>query len=652
MDFFQRQDNARRKTKWLIGYFVLATALTILAVYAVFAVVSVSQSHSKRYAALGHDSLWNPKLFLWVTAGTLLVVIAGSLYKIAELSQGGALVASSLGGQPLDINATTVEEKKLRNVVEEMAIASGVPVPQIYVLPEEEGINAFAAGFSTSDAVIGVTRGAMQTLTRDELQGVIGHEFSHVLNGDMRLNMRLMGGINGILCIALLGHALLRAGSYSGSRSRKDDSRGAIMGIGLGLLIIGGIGMFFGRLIKSAISRQREFLADASAVQFTRNPAGLAGALKKIGGSAQGSRLEASHAEEMSHLFFGNALSESWANALATHPPLEQRIRALDPGWDGKFPVVQVVREVEVRAPVNAAPPRMQPPFIPAPSLGNLIGGVPALASSEVMVNIGSPTPQQVSYAGELRAAIPEQLRASARQAMGACTMVYSLLLSDKETDRSVQLAGFASANDAGLSQETVRMYPLIAGLDRRLKLPLVNLCLPGLRQLSKTQYERFILNMRLLIESDRTIDLFEYMLQKTVSHHLEPLFTPARKSIIQYYVLKPLEEDAVVLLSALARHGSENAEQISKAFRSGMEQLKVSSPGLSLLDADRCNLSQIDAALNRIAQAAPMVKKTVINACACTVAADGVVEMNEAEMLRAIADSLDCPIPPFVQNV
>ncbi len=649
MDFFQRQDSARRKTKWLVLYFAAATLATILAVYVVFALVYTTHNQTKRYRHRADVTFWNPELFGWVTAGTLLVVIGGSLYKIAELSAGGALVASSLGGRPLDINTPSVEEKKLRNVVEEMAIASGVPVPQIYVLPEEDGINAFAAGFNQNDAVIGVTRGAIQALTRDELQGVIGHEFSHILNGDMRLNMRLIGVINGLLCIALLGKVLLRA--MSGRTRGRNDGRAAVFVIGLGLVVIGSIGMFFGRLIKSAISRQREFLADASAVQFTRNPQGLAGALKKIGGCASGSKLEAPNAEEASHLFFGNALSDGWMNLMATHPPLEERIRALDPAWDGKYPVVRIEREVVV-TPVATASPRIAPRFIPPPTLDKLIGASTTFGANQVLVNTGVPTPQQVCYAAELRAAIPDHIRSIARESLGASTIIYSLLLDVEEPARLKQLRELQESNTSAVYEETLRTYSTVASIDARLRLPLVNLCLPALRLMSKDQYFRFNENIRQLIESDRRIFLFEYMLQKIVLRNLEPNFNPGRKPVIQYYVLKPLEEDIIVLLSALARHGSEEPAAIQHAFSCGVQQLKFSISNIALLGDDQCDLPQIDAALNRIASAAPMVKKTVLNACASAVAADGVVHMKEAELLRAIAETLDCPIPPFVQNI
>jgi len=329
MDFFAHQDKARKKTKLLVVYFLFAVLCIIASVYFVSLMVFYG-THAKQTPGSPPPELvlWDPTLFLRVVFGTLGVVAVGSLYKMAVLSKGGSAVAESLGGRPIDPETTNPDERKLRNVIEEMAIAAGVPVPKIYVLEDESGINAFAAGHAPGDAAIGVTRGCMTLLDRDELQGVIGHEFSHILNGDMRLNLRIMGVIFGIVCLAVVGRVLV----YSRGGDR---GRAPLMFLGLALIVIGAIGVFFGRLIQAALSRQREFLADASAVQFTRNPEGLSGALQKIGSA--GSKVGSAHAGEASHMFFGNGLGKPFLGAMATHPPLDERIRAIDPGWDGTF---------------------------------------------------------------------------------------------------------------------------------------------------------------------------------------------------------------------------------------------------------------------------------------------------------------------------
>ena len=308
MDFFASQDVARRKTSLLLLYFSLAVFFIIVAIYLAFTFLFIYQQGGT--GQFDPNRFWNPDLFVGVVIGTVIVVGCGSLYKISVLRSGGARVAEMLGGRLIPAGSKDFLQKRLLNIVEEMAIASGVPVPPVYLLESEKGINAFAAGFTKDDAVIGITRGALETLDRNELQGVVAHEFSHILNGDMWLDLKLVGFLHGILLIALIGRSILRGSS----RSRNSKNSGGAVLFGLVLLILGYLGVLFGRLIKSSVSRQREYLADASAVQFTRNPGGLAGALKKIGGLASGSLIEHNKAEEISHMFFSNGLEGGWSS--------------------------------------------------------------------------------------------------------------------------------------------------------------------------------------------------------------------------------------------------------------------------------------------------------------------------------------------------
>ena len=382
MDFFEHQDQARKHTKVLVVYFVIAVGCIIASVYiASLLIFYGTGTEQEAGEPLRKLVLWNPQLFLYVVLGTLGVVIIGSLYKTAALAKGGSAVAESLGGRLISPNTTHPAERKLRNVVEEMAIASGVPVPKIYVLDDEKGINAFAAGHAPGDAAIAVTRGCMTLLNRDELQGVIGHEFSHILNRDMRLNLRIMGVIFGIVCLAVIGRVLIY--------SRGGRDRNPLMFLGLALIVIGAIGVFFGRLIQAALSRQREFLADASSVQFTRNPAGLSGALQKIGGA--GSKLESAHAGEASHMFFGNGMGKPFLGALATHPPLATRIRAIDPSWDGKLATTNV-KAVEIEEPRAATKPSPSKfPVLPIPGMPGAQTGEAGLATSAVLMGAVLP---------------------------------------------------------------------------------------------------------------------------------------------------------------------------------------------------------------------------------------------------------------------
>ena len=330
--FFENQEAARRNTARLVFLFALA----VVAINGMLYALAVALTGVEHDPYTGQSGVvlqwWQPELLATVSLATLVIVAAGSLYKIAQLRGGGAVVAESLGGTLVAADTGDPDERKLLNVVEEMAVASGTPTPPVYLLRDEQGINAFAAGFSPGDAVVGVTRGCVQQLSRDELQGVIAHEFSHVLSGDMRLNIRLMGVIHGILIIGIIGYFLMRSSMFAGRGRRSRDNSGmAMLAAGVGLMIIGFLGTFFGNLIKASVSRQREFLADASAVQFTRNPEGIAGALKKIGGYEGGSILESPNAPESSHLFFSKGLRGGLQMLFSTHPPLDARIRRLDP---------------------------------------------------------------------------------------------------------------------------------------------------------------------------------------------------------------------------------------------------------------------------------------------------------------------------------
>ena len=654
MDFFARQEQARRNTKWLVVYFALGVAALIAAVYVAVLLLwsgAALTSHHHRYQFLEQPEFtwWHPQLLLGVSVCTLAVIGIGSVFKTLELSRGGIAVADMLGGRLINPNTNNPDERKLLNVVEEMAIAAGLPVPPVYVLPGEQAINAFAAGHSSSDAVVAVTQGCLKLLTRDELQGVIGHEFSHILNGDMSLNLRLMGVIFGILCLAVVGRVLLQA------RSSNSRDRNPLPVLGLALLVIGWTGVFFGRLIQAGVSRQREFLADASSVQFTRNPAGLAGALKKIGGLSYSSKLEAAHADEACHMFFANGVGESFLHLMDTHPSLSARIKAIEPGFDGTFP--QVMLPQETVAPSLPRAPAQRPGFgfpFPAPigraALASGLNAAPSFDANVVIPRLGNPLPKHIHYAEELRSAIQAAIQNASREPFGATTLIYALLFSEDQAARKKQIDELTRIASTGIVQETVRIWPEVQALATHAKLPLVDLALPALRHLSPTQFKEFQSAVQALVDSDGEIDLFEYVLQKIVLRHLEPQFVQARKPITQFYALAPLAGDCAVLLSALAYVGQDEPEGVQAAFEQGAQVLAyaIRAP-LSLVSAEACDLSEVDRALDRLCQAVPQIKKNVLNACAQTVAADGVIRELEAELLRAIADTLDCPMPPFI---
>jgi len=639
VDFFERQDKARRNTRLLVFYFVLAVLSLLLAVNVAVSLIFTAFGNYglmirglSPVASTNELSLpWSQvELLLWATIGTLVVILIGSVFRTLQLARGGSAVAELLDGRLINSNTSDADERKLLNVVEEMSIASGVPVPQVYVMDDEAGINAFAAGHSASDAAVSVTRGCMKLLSRDELQGVIGHEFSHILNGDMQLNLRLMGLVFGIVCLTVIGRILIQA----------RRTKYPMPLVGLALIVIGWAGVFFGRLIQAAVSRQREVLADASAVQFTRNPAGLAGALKKIGGLTYGSRIESPHAEEASHLFFANGLGNS---LFATHPPLTERIRALDPSFDGKYPRVIDAAQVS------------RPPQIPVPpwvQSGEEQFVAPFIAQHAVVANIGQASTQHLRYAMDFHQAIPPRLQAAARDPLGAGALVCAFLLANESSTRQKQFEDLGRATSEAIRDEVVRIWPETQALPPQARIPLVDLALPALRRLSPQQFEQFRAATETLVTSNNETDLFVYMLRKIVVRHLETHFFPERKRVTQFYALRPLTPECGVLLSATAYAGQENATEAYAAFARGAESLsRAARCEIPLLPPDQCDLSNVDAALSRLSQAVPQIKKNVLSACSETVAADGLIQEGEAELLRAIADTLDCPAPPFVQR-
>ncbi len=641
--FFEHQDAARRNTKRLVFLFCLAVVAITALLYALAVVLSgVEQPDPYTREVAIVLRWWQPDLLVGVVLATFVVVAGGSLYKISQLRGGGSVVAEALGGTLVSSDTSDSDQRRLLNVVEEMAIASGTPTPPVYLLRDEPGINAFAAGFAPGDAVIGVTLGSVQKLSRDELQGVIAHEFSHILSGDMSLNIRLMGVIHGILIIGIIGYFLLRSSMFAGHGGRRggrDNSAVAMMAGGLGLMVIGFLGTFFGNLIKATVSRQREFLADASAVQFTRNPDGIAGALKTIGGFEAGSVLASPNAPESSHLFFSQGLSRGLQLLFATHPPLAERIGRLDPSWEGGAravaPAARPATAGAAAAFAGGAAPQ------PADSAG------PAATEGSALDQVGQPTAAHIAYAAALRRGLPPAVTAAAHEPYGARAVVYALLIDRDEEPRKRQLEQLARFGEAGIDHETRRLLPEIEGLDTRVRLPLIDLALPALRALSPSQYRSFQTNVRALVAADRKIELFEWTLQRLLFAHLRPHFERVRPPRVRYSSLRKLTSECSVVLSILAYAGNPSDAEQRTAFAEGASHLGGIEP--ALLPRDRCGLADLDSALERLASASPTCLQRLRTACAACIAADRKVSQTEGELLREIADALGCPMPPLL---
>ncbi len=642
MDFFTAQDKARKSTSLLVFYFLLAVIslilLTNLLITGVITWMGMGAQDGLTIEQIKSSFEW--QTFALVGGGVILIVLVGSLYKMAQLSSGGHVVADLLGGKLVSQNSQDPLQRKLLNVVEEMAIAAGTPVPPVYILQNEVGINAFAAGLSPSDAVIGVTQGCIDQLTRDQLQGVIAHEFSHILNGDMRLNIRLMGLLNGILIIGIIGYYILRSmGGSRHRRSSRNGGNGAIiqLALGGGLMVIGYAGTLFGNLIKASVSRQREYLADASAVQFTRNPEGIAGALKRIGGYKAHAYVENSAASETSHLFFGTAVHSFLGSMFATHPPLEKRIRMIQPQWDGKFDESVIEREGEDEAGTSA----VKKAAVNATVVTVAAEAVQALGA------IGEVDDTHIHYARELMAGVPTAIQAAVREPYSARVVIYLLLMSPSHQINKRQLAHLQQQGDEGVYQLTLKLLPLIDELEMSARLPLIDLAIASLRQLSMRQYQRFQQNLDALIKMDKRIDLFEWVLQRILRHHLDAVFNRRRPPPAKYASLNQLKSESELLLSLLAY--AEQSEWATEAFDAA--KVVMQWDDLSLLPKRELNLSKLDNAVNRLAQLKPLAKPQLLKACVAAVTADGQVTVREAELVRAFSAALDCPLPPMLRH-
>ncbi|MCB9029756.1 MAG: M48 family metallopeptidase [Deltaproteobacteria bacterium] len=656
MNFFESQDTARSNTKKLVLLFALAVAAIIIGVYVVVVVVGVWSGFERE---IGYQA-WQPELFALVAFVTIFIVLVGSTYKTLSLRRGGSAVARTLGGVLIQPDTQDPLQRRLLNIVEEMAIASGIQVPDVYLLQHESGINAFAAGYTPADAVIGVTQGCIEQLSRDELQGVIAHEFSHIFNGDMRLNIRLMGILHGILVIALIGYSLVRGFSYStqtvSSRSREKNSGGMLIFLGIGLMAIGYIGVFFGKLIKSAVSRQREFLADASAVQFTRNPDGIAGALKKIGGFDLGSTVLSPGAEEASHMFFGNALRGSISHLFSTHPPLTERIKRIDPSFDGDFYIFKFATEGRIsKFPGEYAQKEdvyqfnYSSEYHPHESKAEL-----SATTEDVISKIGAPSSNHLSYASSLLWALPETLKDMAHNKLGAKCIVYLLLLDQSPEIRDKQLETLFLSESKEVVSTIQNIYSTYAKLGEEFRLPLLDLSIPALKQLTESEYLKFQTELVNLIHSDGKVSLFEFVLVRILLHSVEVNFNISNDYQEKHTDINSILHELQIVYSALAHFGHLDHEELGiNAFAAAARKTDTSGR-ISYLRPEEFTLDQVDAALTELAHCSHPLKEIIIAGATESISSDGKVTINEGELLRAVCESLDVPLPPFLpgQNV
>lgn len=638
MDFFAAQDRARRNTGRLVVLLLVAVvSLVVMASLAVALVVVVTDGGQAQQG--GADPLaraLDPYLLGTVALAVLALVVLGSLFKHLQLRAGGRAVAEALGGRLINGNPQDADEQRILNIVEEMAIASGTPVPAVYLL-DDPAINAFAAGHSPQDAVVGITRGAIRLLDRDELQGVVAHEFSHILNGDMRLNLRLVALLHGLLLIGLIGHLVLRgAGGRRMVRGNRNNNGQAVMlGLGAALMVVGYVGTLCGNLIKAAVSRQREYLADASAVQFTRQAHGIGGALKKIAVHQQGSQLAAANAAEFSHLYFSRGIRAA-KGALATHPPLEQRIRRVEPGWDGQLPRLAIPSadpdERETR------PPADQPTAQPSRDAKQLV--------TMALATIGQLDQAHIDDARRRLSELDPRLLEAAHDLCAARALAYGVLIhlgaehdSDSKHLRQL-LDGLA---DSAVLRELDALAAPLAALPADQRLVLLELAIPMLKQLSTNQYALFKRCLERLVDSAGAPDALQWALYRVLVQGVE-----GRSERRRSRTLEALAEPAALLLSSMAHAGASDAAEARRAFVAGVARLAPLS-----LDyvAQPATFRNLDMSLDRLQRLDGSGRARLLTALAGCVEHDGDVSIREIELFRALSEALDCPLPPLLDD-
>jgi Zn-dependent protease with chaperone function/uncharacterized tellurite resistance protein B-like protein len=641
VNFFEQQDLARKKTRYLIFLLVMAVisliVITTLFVAALFFFNNQLKAETNQPLLQGILGSVTPEILISISLVVIAVILLGSLFKFFQIRSGGRNIAEALGGRLISGETKIFAERKVLNVVEEMAIAAGTPVPPVYVI-DDESVNAFAAGHSPRDAVIGITRGAIELLNREELQGVIAHEFSHVFHGDMKLNMRLIAILHGILLLGLIGRFLIRSGFHGKSRSNKDDKgRGAMIALGLGLTIIGYVGTFFGHLIKAAVSRQREFLADASSVQYTRNPGGIGNALKKLGGHSGSSQLSSPNAAEFSHLYFADGMSR-FLSLMATHPKLEERIKRIEPYWNGEFiySSAEQTQQSEMESASDISNQTIDDSHTAQTSAQTAIGVIAALNQ------IGQPSADHIAYAQQTLRQLDERLRNATHHPLFAQGVIFGLLLSKNQNEKNYQHQLIGELMNQESIDAIADIMELASQADESFRLTLMELSLPTLKTLDKPSIDLFLKVIHKIIYADNRISGMEWAMNHTLRHYLLEIPAGAAR-----YSSKELTTELSQLLSMLAHVSSKDNQEVQHAFNQAAKELQIAE--LVLIEKQKLTLGDVDTALEKLNQLKPLQKPQLLKALSQCVMADGKVSLREAELLRAVAAALDCPIPPII---
>ena len=660
MNFFEHQESARKRTRIMLVLYLLAVFAVIVAVDFVIAVAwtwmhfGAVVTEPTAPGWVGVLQTIPTRVYLLGALGTLAVILGASLAQTLKLGAGGAAVAEMMGARRVKPHSGDLLEQRLMNVVEEMSIASGVRIPAVYVMDGERAINAFAAGNTISNAAVVVTRGTLEALNRDELQGVIAHEFSHILNGDMALNIRMLGILAGIVFISSVGGFLLR-------NLRGSDNKGAggIAAIGLALFIIGYIGLFFARLIKASVSRQREFLADASSVQFTRNPDGIAGALDQIRASGRGTEVGNRFAEDVAHMFFGQGIRVWLGGLFNTHPSLEERIRRVSPRFQhGTYRTRRRLPEVADAgaplAPAGAGAGAVAFAASDAMSPGGRaadVGIAWGRSAAQSVALVGSMDAGRMEGAHRQLAELPMGLRERLRDSVGARAALIALLLAPRDAVMSLQIAAARTAGVGTIVDEAAQLAPQVHQLGAAFQLAIVDLALPAVKAATRAQQEELVQALQVVINADRRVSIHEFAMLMLVQSQL---VVPRGYPVSRYRKLGEVRDPALLLIGLCAqagcRPGPQSQEEAGMAFRAGAQALGFEGAGMP--GREMFGLESVHAALAALRELAPMPKALLIKGLFATVTSDGSIRVIEAALMRMVGAVLDCPLPPLIADV
>ncbi|MFV0480591.1 MAG: M48 family metallopeptidase [Campylobacteraceae bacterium] len=633
MNFFEQQERAKKNTTKLVLLFIVALFCVTIAVVYVLNVLFLFLN----YNVISFSPIFvfqNSSLdtILITLLAVLLVVLCGSVVKIFQLNAGGRVVAEELGGRLVNKEGADINETILLNVVEEIAIASGVPTPPVYML-EDEGINAFAAGNTYENAVIGITRGAVAKLNRAELQGVIAHEFSHIFNGDMKLNIKTIGILNGILFISIIGAQIVK----SSSRVRTSNNKNSggiiiILAVGLALYILGLVGVFFGNVIKAAINRQREYLADSSAVQFTRHAEGIAGALKKIG--AYGSVLKANSSSEFSHLYFSDGVKHFFS--LSTHPPLEKRIKALDPSWDGDYEAYLKKATTDAKKKKDEAKKE------------KIVKTITTVAVLDALNNIGTVSPKQIDEARDDIARISLNIKEMTANPLEAQFLIFAMLLDKNESIKNTQIATILKNYENSLHVNTLNsnfnvVTKEFSLLKREDYLRVITLSMPALKLLSLNQYKIFRETLNSLINADNHISWFEWNLKYLVIYVLDLHFEITKLPKEVHSHINSVKFEVELFLSALSCGTYKDNEIAQSIFDS--TKTKHNLPSLKYIPFENLTTSLLENAIYEFSRCTVVVRKQILEMSISCIKIDDIVSTKELETIHALSGLLRLPL-------